>query len=65
MVHIAKSFISEKKEPRTVKKLSFQKFPLWIKLWNVPFELFTIDGISCIANAVGIPLYMDRDTQEW
>lgn len=45
-----------------MEKLSFQKFPLWIKLWNVPLELFTIDGISCIASAVGTPLYMDRAT---
>lgn len=37
---------------------------MWIKLWNVPLELFSLEGIGCIASAVGRPLYLDKATEE-
>lgn len=61
---LQKPLFLKKWEPRTAEKLSFQKFQLWIKLWNVlVLELFTIDCNSCIASTVGTPLCMDRDTE--
>ncbi|XVF78498.1 hypothetical protein PTKIN_Ptkin14bG0138900 [Pterospermum kingtungense] len=40
------------------------KFPVWLKLWNIPLELYTPSGICYVASAVGKPLYMDRDTTQ-
>lgn len=65
MVYSAKTTLLKRWEPRSsVNKVSMQKFSLWIKLWNVPMELFSKDGISHIASAVGYPLYMDKATKE-
>lgn len=49
-------------EPGSVEKLSLLKHPLLIKLRNVPLELFTT---SCIASAIGKPLYMDKTIEDW
>lgn len=27
-------------------------------------ELFTHEGLACIANAVGVPLYLDKSTEQ-
>lgn len=45
-------------------KLSLHKFPLWIALRGVPLELFTPEGLSCIASAVGNPLCLDKATEQ-
>ncbi|KAJ0017704.1 hypothetical protein Pint_11879 [Pistacia integerrima] len=42
--------------PRTV--------PLWVKLYDVPLELWTHEGLSYIASGVGKPLGMDRITED-
>lgn len=47
-----------------VEKLSSKKVSIWIKLWQIPLELFTPEGIACIASAVGKPLYLDKATAE-
>lgn len=39
--------------------------PIWIELKGVPLELQTREGLSCIANVIGIPLYMDRATKKF
>ena len=39
-----------------------KKLSIWIQLGNVPLELFTKNGLSYIASAIGNPLYMDRIT---
>ncbi|XVE70927.1 hypothetical protein DITRI_Ditri10aG0109000 [Diplodiscus trichospermus] len=41
------------------------KIPIRMHLRNVPLELFTRSGLSYIASAVGIPLYMDRITASY
>ena len=47
-----------------MKSLDFNmdKLLVWIKLGNVPLELFTQRGLSYIASAIGVPLYMDQIT---
>ena len=35
---------------------------IWIQLSNIPLELFTQKGLSYIASALGVPLYMDHIT---
>ena len=36
------------------------RIPIWIHFGKVPLELFTQNGLSYTASAVGSPLYMDR-----
>ena len=43
-------------------EFNMEKLPIWIHLGNVPLELFTKNGLSYIASAIGNPLYMDRIT---
>ncbi|XVE74986.1 hypothetical protein DITRI_Ditri12bG0061700 [Diplodiscus trichospermus] len=38
------------------------KLLIWLHLRQVPLELFTRSGLSYIASAIGVPLYMDRIT---
>ncbi|KAK8667842.1 hypothetical protein V6N13_105323 [Hibiscus sabdariffa] len=42
--------------------VSLDSAPVWVKLWHVPLELFSREGLSYIASALGKPLYMDRAT---
>lgn len=39
-------------EPGPIEQLTFQKFPIWIKRWNVPLQLLAAEGISRIASAL-------------
>lgn len=45
-----------------VEKLSLQKIPIWVKLWNVPLEMFSPEKVGCIANALGKPVHLDKAT---
>ncbi|KAK8556125.1 hypothetical protein V6N13_070194 [Hibiscus sabdariffa] len=36
--------------------------PVWVKLWHVPLELFSQQGLGYLASALGKPLYTDRST---
>ncbi|XP_028091363.1 uncharacterized protein LOC114291701 [Camellia sinensis] len=40
------------------------KVPVWAKFFNVPFEYWDSDGLSRIASAVGVPLFMDQLTEQ-
>ncbi|KAL0451688.1 UNVERIFIED_CONTAM: hypothetical protein Slati_1146900 [Sesamum latifolium] len=40
-------------------KQSHTQVPVWIKLHHLPVELWTDDGLSTVASAVGKPLYQD------
>ena len=43
-------------------KEEFKRVPVWVRLMNVPFEYWTPKGLSCVASAVGKPLYADKIT---
>ncbi|GAV66861.1 LOW QUALITY PROTEIN: DUF4283 domain-containing protein, partial [Cephalotus follicularis] len=43
-------------------KDSFSSIPVWVKLANVPSELWTKQGLSYVASALGVPLCMDAAT---
>ncbi|GAV92808.1 DUF4283 domain-containing protein [Cephalotus follicularis] len=43
-------------------KESFSRIPIWVKLTNIPAELWTRTGLSYIASALGMPLCMDAAT---
>ncbi|KAK8702428.1 hypothetical protein V6N13_020783 [Hibiscus sabdariffa] len=36
--------------------------PVWVKLWHVPLELYSQQGLGYVASALGHLLYMDRAT---
>lgn len=46
-----------------LEKLTLDKFPLWVVLRGIPLELFTPEGLSCIASAIGTPLCLDKATE--
>lgn len=36
--------------------------PVWVKLYNVPLEAWTVKGVSAITSSLGKPIMMDRTT---
>lgn len=40
-----------------------QKIPVWIQLYIVPLEYWNVDGLSCLASAVGVSLFADAATE--
>ncbi|GAV89672.1 DUF4283 domain-containing protein [Cephalotus follicularis] len=49
-------------EGMSLSKDSFSSIPVWVKLANVPPELWTRPGLSYVASALGVPLCMDATT---
>ncbi|GAV74042.1 DUF4283 domain-containing protein, partial [Cephalotus follicularis] len=49
-------------EGMSLSKDSFSTIPVWVKLANVPSELWTKQGLSYVASALGVPLCMDAAT---
>ncbi|GLU14274.1 hypothetical protein SLE2022_308550 [Rubroshorea leprosula] len=45
-----------KQEPKSV--------PIWVKLWGVPMDVFSAEGLAYIASAIGVPLALDKGTEE-
>ncbi|GAV87329.1 DUF4283 domain-containing protein, partial [Cephalotus follicularis] len=45
-----------------LSKDSFSSIPVWVKLSNVPSELWTKPGLNYVASALGVPLCMDAAT---
>ncbi|CAL5408781.1 unnamed protein product [Camellia sinensis] len=43
-------------------KCEFLSLPLWVKLYNVPLELLSEEGLGYIASILGTPLYLDEPT---
>ena len=43
-------------------KEDVNKVPVWVRLYNVPFEYWTSKGLSYVASAVGCPLHADHIT---
>jgi hypothetical protein len=38
------------------------RIPVWVRLFNVRLEYWTIKGLSCVASAIGVPLHADHTT---
>ncbi|CAL5342251.1 unnamed protein product [Camellia sinensis] len=41
----------------------FSFFPIWVKFFNVPLELWTEEGLSFVASVIGKPLFLDEPTR--
>ncbi|GAV86423.1 DUF4283 domain-containing protein [Cephalotus follicularis] len=37
--------------------------PIWVKLHRLPIDLWTGEGIGCVAGSLGEPLYLDIATE--
>ncbi|GKC49405.1 RNA-directed DNA polymerase, eukaryota, reverse transcriptase zinc-binding domain protein [Tanacetum coccineum] len=48
----------------TIVKKAPCKIPLWISLFNVPLEAWSVKGISTIASRLGRPIKMDKLTAD-
>jgi hypothetical protein len=35
---------------------------IWVKLYNVPLEYWTVKGLSCVTSAIGVALHTDFTT---
>ena len=46
-----------------LKKGAMDSIPVWVRLRDLPFSLWSSAGISRIASAVGKPLYVDTQTE--
>ncbi|GAV85952.1 DUF4283 domain-containing protein [Cephalotus follicularis] len=44
------------------RQCSFSKVPVWVKLVNIPLELWTPCGLSHLASVLGKPMHMDAAT---
>ena len=49
-------------EPYSLSPREMDKFPVWVRLFNVPLEYWTVNGLSCVASGVGRPLHADGIT---
>ncbi|KAE8654001.1 COP9 signalosome complex subunit 4-like [Hibiscus syriacus] len=58
-----KPLILRKWEPN-LQRLNFDlsRLPLWVHLFNIPLELYSKEGLSYIASALGEPISMDSIT---
>ncbi|KAK8544463.1 hypothetical protein V6N13_056242 [Hibiscus sabdariffa] len=58
-----KPLVLRKWEPN-LQRLDFDltRMPVWVQLYNVSLEFFSKRGLSYIASALGVPLYMDSVT---
>ncbi|KAK2661867.1 hypothetical protein Ddye_000441 [Dipteronia dyeriana] len=56
--------ILKKWHPRLIlTKDTYSKIPMWVKLFIIPYEYWTEEGLSYIASAVGKPLYANSLTE--
>ncbi|KAF7113433.1 hypothetical protein RHSIM_RhsimUnG0127000 [Rhododendron simsii] len=46
------------------EKDQVKKIPIWAQFYNVPLDLWTAQGLSYVASAVGKPLYADQMTEQ-
>ncbi|KAK8649080.1 hypothetical protein V6N13_129816 [Hibiscus sabdariffa] len=42
--------------------ISLDSAPIWVKLWHIPLELYSRQGLGYLASALGKPLYTNRST---
>ncbi|KAJ9535832.1 hypothetical protein OSB04_un001013 [Centaurea solstitialis] len=47
-----------------LEKPDLKKLPLWVNLYGVPLEVWNVQGLSELASGIGVPLALDRATEE-
>ncbi|KAL0439868.1 UNVERIFIED_CONTAM: LINE-1 retrotransposable element O protein [Sesamum latifolium] len=56
-------FTSKWEPGMVLRKLQHTQVPVWIKLRQLPVELWTTEGLSTVASGIGKPLYPDAITR--
>nr|GEV10357.1 hypothetical protein [Tanacetum cinerariifolium] len=46
----------------SLKRCEVTKVPVWVKLYNVPVLVYSVDGLSLIATQIGKPIMLDAFT---
>ncbi|GKF02069.1 zinc knuckle CX2CX4HX4C containing protein, partial [Tanacetum coccineum] len=58
-----KSLMVNRRSPNIgMQKIEPKKLPVWIKMFNVPLEAWSVEGLSALASSVGKPILMDTIT---
>ncbi|XP_024962394.1 uncharacterized protein LOC112502655 [Cynara cardunculus var. scolymus] len=57
-------FVSKWKAGSSLGKPELKKLPIWVNLYGVPLEVWNAQGLSELASGIGIPLTLDRATEE-
>ncbi|KAF7847052.1 hypothetical protein BT93_L3407 [Corymbia citriodora subsp. variegata] len=50
--------------PLTVAHVQHASVPVWVRLKNIPYALWSAPGINVIASVLGKPLYVDQRTEQ-
>ncbi|GJS50284.1 zinc knuckle CX2CX4HX4C containing protein [Tanacetum coccineum] len=54
------AFVCSKVDPEMgMQKIKPKKFPVYVKILNVPLEAWCLDGISALSRSLGKPMLMD------
>ncbi|GLT52711.1 hypothetical protein SLA2020_260350 [Shorea laevis] len=64
--HVAhKTLVMRKWEPNYKEfKQDPKRMPIWVKLWDVPMDLFSVESLCYIASGIGVPLALDKATED-
>ncbi|GKV25846.1 hypothetical protein SLEP1_g35229 [Rubroshorea leprosula] len=64
--HVAhKTLVMRKWEPNYKEfKQDPKRMPIWVKLWDVPMDLLSVDSLCYIASGIGVPLALDKATED-
>ncbi|KAJ9535522.1 hypothetical protein OSB04_un001343 [Centaurea solstitialis] len=47
-----------------LERPDLKKLPVWVNLYGVPLEVWNVKGLSELASGIGVPLALDRATEE-
>ncbi|GLU11394.1 hypothetical protein SLE2022_281450 [Rubroshorea leprosula] len=47
-----------------LSKIKPSKIQIWVKIWGVPMTLYTSQGLGYVASAIGVPVCLDKATEE-
>ena len=45
-------------------KFSFERVPIWVRLYNIPTEFWTVEGVGCVASVIGVPIQSDTPPED-
>nr|GFC61060.1 hypothetical protein [Tanacetum cinerariifolium] len=57
-------FFQQWNPQKVLKKLDQEMVTMWVKLDHIPYEVYSVDGLSRIASAIGVPSIPDRLTEK-
>ncbi|KAJ9535398.1 hypothetical protein OSB04_un001488 [Centaurea solstitialis] len=64
MINNVPFFVKKWEVGCTLGKPELKSLPLWVNLFGVPLEIWNVKGLGELASGIGIPLTLDRATEE-